>query len=260
MLNKFFENKKRLVIIAGAIVIIAIAIAVICSLCLNPKDPNPEPSIPEGTVPEGTVPGDVSPEEAYKLKLDEFLQVIADPEDADALYDGLQSVRDAALEFGDEALDKIGFVLDDVNKDGKEELFVGCFDNEDPSDVNNEIYAAFTYDGDNLTPLFEKQKQNTFALTDAGTVYFYGTDGAQYYILAEYALDENGKLICKDFYFTYPKDGNGIGYYHNTTGVWDPEGSEEIQMTPEEFEEMRKELAGKTVPLEDVKFSEVGKQ
>ena len=152
-------------------------------------------------------------------------------------------------------------MVNDVNNDGKEELFVGSFDGDGASDVDNEIYAAFTYDGYSLTPLFEKQKRNTFALTDAGTVYFYGTDGEKYHILAEYALDENGNLICKDYYFTYPKngDGNNMGYYHNTTGQWDPDGSEELQMTPEEFEALRKALAEKTVAIDGEKFSDMGK-
>lgn len=238
MLKNFFSNKKRLLIIAGAVVGVGIIVAIICILCLKPGG-----------------------EDAYESKLNEFYQVIAAPEDAEMLYDGMQSVRDAALAFGDDALDKIGYVCKDTNNDGYEELFVGYFDNEDSSEMNNEIYAAFTKDENGIKPLFEKQKRNTFALTDAGTVYFYGTDDEKYYILAEYALDENGNLICKDFYFTYPKDGDSskVGYYHNTTGNWGLEGSEEIQMTPEELEAKRKALAERTVPLEDVKLSEVGK-
>ena len=239
MNKKLFGNKTRLVIIAGAIVIVGIIVAIICFLCLKPKE-----------------------EDVYDAKLKDIYQVITASEGEETFYDGLQSVRDAVLEFGDEALDKISYVCKDMNNDGKEELFIGCFDNEDSSDVNNELYAAFSYDENGLTPLFEKQKRNTYALTDAGTIYFYGTDGANYYILGEYQLGEEGDLICKDFYFTYPKngDGNNFCYYHNTTGVWDAEGSEEIQMTPEEFEEKRKEIASRTEPLEGVKFSEIGQQ
>ena len=69
-------------------------------------------------------------------------------------------------------------------------------------DVNNEIYAAFSHDGEDLIPLFEKQKRNTFALTDTGTFYFYGSDGADFHIIAEYRLTAEEGLVCKDFYFT----------------------------------------------------------
>ena len=237
MFKNFFSNKKRLLIIAGAVVGVGIIVAIFCILCLKPGG-----------------------EDAYESTLNEFYQVIAAPEDAEMLYDGMQSVRDAALAFGDDALDKIGYVRKDLNGDGNDEFFIGCFDDDGSSDVQNEIYAAFTGDEESLTPLFEKQKRNTFAMTDAGTFYFYGSDDAKYFIFAEYQLTDDGNIVCKDFYFTYPKnnDLNNFVYYHNTTGVWDPAESEEIQMTPEEFEQKRKDLAAHTALLEDVKFSEVG--
>lgn len=240
-------KKKKVLIIslcAAAVVILAVAITWIAL---------------DGI---GGLPPELSREEAYNPKLDEFYAVIADPENADVLYDGLSAVRLAALEFGDEALDKLGYEFEDVNNDGKDELFIGCFGAEDTTSVNNEIYAAFSYDGQEVIPLFEKQKRNTYALTDSGTFYFYGSDGAKYFILAEYVLGETGEMICKDFYFTYPKNGDGdnFGYYHNTTGQWDPAVSEEIQMTAEELEALRQELAGRTVAIDATKFSEIGKQ
>ena len=233
-MKKLFQNKKLLIIILSAVLLIGVAVAIIL-VCVSGKEEDP-----------------------YQLKLDEFKQLIVNPEDAEGLYDGMQSIRDAALEFGDEALDKLGYVSKDLNNDGNEELFIGCFDDED-ADVENEIYAAFTYDGGVLRPIFEKQKRNTFALTDTGTVYFYGTDGDKYHILAEYQLTETGELVCLDYYFTYPKDANNnFGYYHNTTGKFDPINSEEIQMTAEELEAKRQALAARTETMDAVKFSEVG--
>ena len=233
-MKKIFGNKKLLIIILSAIVLVGVAVAIVL-ICFGDKAEDP-----------------------YQMKVDEFKQLILDPENAEGLYDGMKAVRDAALAFGDDALDKLGYVRHDLNNDGKEELFIGCFDDEG-ADVDNEIYAAFTYDGGVLKPIFEKQKRNTFALTDTGTVYFYGTDGDKYHILAEYQLTETGEMVCLDYYFTYPKDSNNnFGYFHNTTGEFNPETSEEIQMTPEEFEAKRQELAARTESLDAVKFSEVG--
>ena len=235
-MKKIFGNKKLLIIILSAIVLIGIIAAVILIVW----------------------GGNEKEEDPYQLKLDEFKQLILAPENADGLYDGMKAVRDAALAFGDDAMDKLGYVSQDLNHDGKEELFIGCF-NDEAADVDNEVYAAFTYAGGELKPIFEKQEKNTFALTDTGTVYFYGTDGDKYHILAEYQLTETGEMVCLDYYFTYPKDGNNnFGYFHNTTGEFNPETSEEIQMTPEEFEAKRQELAARTESLDAVKFSEVG--
>lgn len=227
--------------------IIVLSAAIAISLCacskLNRKTP------------------DFECEEAYKPALEDFRAAIASPESAENLFDGFTSVCEAAAELGDAAEDTIGYVFQDVDGNGKEELFIGCFDVEGSADVNNEIYAAFSHDGDSLTPLFEKQKRNTFAMTDTGTFYFYGSDGSQFHIIAEYELTEDEGLVCKDFYFTYPKEGetDTFGYYHNTSGEWDPACSEELDMPPEAFDEIRKDLAERTVLLDDVKFSEVGK-
>ena len=198
-------------------------------------------------------------EEAYRPILEDFRKVISALEKPEFFYDGLNSVYEAAIEFEDAAEDTIGFVFRDINADGKEELFVGCFDTEGSNGVNNEIYAAFSDDGDSLTPLFEKQKRNTFALTDTGTFYFYGSDGSKFHIIAEYELTMDEGLVCKDFYFTYPKnqDKDEFGYYHNTSGLWDPACSQELDMTPDAFDEIRKNFEKRTVSLDDVKFSEI---
>ena len=74
-------------------------------------------------------------------------------------------------------------------------------------------------------------------------------------------MTEEG-IVCKNFYFTYPVDGDGknMAYYHNTTGVWDSEGSEKIDMTFEQLEEIRKELAARTIPVDAALLSEAGNQ
>lgn len=230
--------KKR-----GFIIILSAAVAVSLCSCGNSNGKAP----------------DFKCEEAYGPAIEEFRVAIASSENAENFLDGFSGVYEAALELGDAAENTIGYVFNDTDGDGREELFIGCFDTETTDGVNNEIYAAFSHDGDTLIPLFEKQKRNTFALTDTGTFYFYGSDGSQFHIIAEYELGEEG-LVCKDFYFTYPKDiADEFAYYHNTSGKWDPACSQELDMTPDEFEEIRKNLAERTVHLNDVKFSEVGK-
>ena len=200
-------------------------------------------------------------EVAYKDTLDSLYKLISSPASEEMIYDGMYGVYEAAQALGDAAADTIGYVYNDMDKDGREELLIGNFEGTGSPDVKNEIYAAFTHDGDTLEPLFEKQKRNTFALTDTGTFYFHGSDGDKYHIVAEYELTEEG-MICKNFYFTYPinGDGNNMGYYHNTTGIWNSEGSEKIDMTFEELEAIRKDLAARTVPVDAAKLSDVGKQ
>lgn len=239
------KNKKVLIIsLCVAAVVILTGVIIWIAIAFSDLKPNAP---------------DLSREEIYNPKLEEFYEVIADPDSAEVLYDGLSAVQQAALEFGDEALDKLGYMYKDVNNDSRDELFIGCFDTGDASSVKNDLYAGFTYDGEVLTPIFEKQKRNTIALTDTGTFYFHGSDGVAYHIVGEYELTEEG-IVCKDFYFSYPKYGdvNDLEYFHNTTGQWDPKASEKVDMTFEQLEEIRKELAARTVPIDAETFSTIG--
>jgi hypothetical protein len=199
-------------------------------------------------------------EAVYQETLGALSELLASPGDAENLNDGMYAVWQAIEQLGDAAADTIGYKFNDLNKDGKEELLIGNFEGTGLSDVKNEIYVAFTQNGEGLAPLFEKQKRNIYALTDTGTLYFYGSDGVKYYIVAEYEM-VGEEIVCKNFYFTAPVDGDGsnMGYYHNTTGAWDPKVSEKIDMTFEEFETIRKELAARTVSVDASKLAGIGK-
>lgn len=225
------------------IIILCIAAVCILSACNQTEGPAPQ-----------------KPEAAYKDTLADMQGILSSPESAENIFDGMYGVYEAILALGADAADTVGYAYNDMNMDGQEELLIGNFEGSDSSDVKNEIYAAFTYVGGTLEPLFEKQKRNTYALTDTGTLYFYGSDEVAYHIVAEYQLTEEG-IVCVDFYFTYPKYGdiNDIEFYHNTTGEWDPEVSEKVDMTIEQFEEIRKNLAARTVFIDGTKLSELGK-
>lgn len=235
-------KKKTLAIIVIAVALVITLSAAAIIYFSDGKTPNP-------------VSGDV--ESDYNNILDNLHGALLSPDDADVLFDGVASIQDAVQALGDEALDKLEYTVTDINNDGTQELLIGCFEADDSASTKNEIYAAYSHDGNTATLLFEKQAQNTFALTDTNTYYFYGSDGENYHIIAEYEIGENGKLVCKNFYFTYPQSGNSgeLGYFHNTSGEWTSEGSEHLDITAEEFEAIRAELAAKTVELSGTKFS-----
>jgi hypothetical protein len=242
------QMKKRAMILIFCIA----AMSILCS-CNKTQKKDPPDITP-------LQPGTFESEAAYQETLGALSELLASPGDAENLNDGMYAVWQAIEQLGDAAADTIGYKFNDLNKDGKEELLIGNFEGTGLSDVKNEIYVAFTQNGEGLAPLFEKQKRNIYALTDTGTLYFYGSDGVKYYIVAEYEMIGE-EIVCKDFYFTAPIDGDGsnMGYYHNTTGAWDPKVSEKIDMTFEEFETIRKELAARTVSVDASKLAGIGK-
>ena len=224
------------------IIILCIAAVCILSACNKTEGPAPQ-----------------KPEVAYKDTLADMQGILSSPESAENIFDGMYGVYEAILALGDDAADTVGYAYIDLDQDGQKELLIGNFTGTGASDVKNEIYGAYTYHMGIREPLFEKQKRNTYALTDTGTLYFYGSDGVAFHIVAEYQMTEEG-IVCIDFYFSYPKYGdiNNLEYFHNTTGQWDPKVSEKVDMTYEQFEEIRKNLAVRTVSIDAELLSEIG--
>ena len=224
------------------IIILCIAAVCILSACNKTEGPTPE-----------------KPEAAYKDTLADMQGILSSPESAENIFDGMYGVYEAILALGDDAADTVGYAYIDLDQDGQKELLIGNFTGTGASDVKNEIYGAYTYHMGIREPLFEKQKRNTYALTDTGTLYFHGSDEVAFHIVAEYQMTEEG-IVCIDFYFSYPKYGdiNNLEYFHNTTGQWDPKVSEKVDMTYEQFEEIRKNLAVRTVSIDADLLSEIG--
>ena len=224
------------------IIILCIAAVCILSACNKTEGPAPE-----------------KPEVAYKDTLADMQGILSSQESAENIFDGMYGVYEAILALGDAAADTVGYAYTDLNEDGQKELLIGNFTGTGAPDVKNEIYGAYTYHMGIREPLFEKQKRNTYALTDTGTLYFYGSDEVAFHIVAEYQMTEEG-IVCIDFYFSYPKYGdiNNLEYFHNTTGEWDPKVSEKVDMTYEQFEEIRKNLAARTVSIDAELLSEIG--
>lgn len=226
------------------VLIIILCIAAVCILSACNKTEGPAPQKPEA---------------AYKDTLADMQGILSSPESAENIFDGMYGVYEAILALGDDAADTVGYAYIDLDQDGQKELLIGNFTGTGASDVKNEIYGAYTYHMGIREPLFEKQKRNTYALTDTGTLYFHGSDGVAFHIVAEYQMTEEG-IVCIDFYFSYPKYGdiNNLEYFHNTTGQWDPKVSEKVDMTYEQFEEIRKNLAVRTVSIDADLLSEIG--
>ena len=81
--------------------------------------------------------------------------------------------------------------------------------------------------------------RNAWCLMADGGFYNSGSNGAAYALFGTYDLDKDGtKMTARDFYFTYEKtEGNydDIGFYHNTTGMYDKNVSELLDMSEDAF-------------------------
>ena len=72
-----------------------------------------------------------------------------------------------------------------------------------------------------------------------GHFYYEGSGGASITIFGENHLSSNGReIIWDDFYFTDEKEVGGVGIYYNDTGIFEVAGSEELDISENEFADM----------------------
>ena len=127
------------------------------------------------------------------------------------------------------ALQNVGYTLMDISQDGVPELII--------ADAGGSILAIYTCDGQ--TPEYVvsgKTRSYKRLLKDGKTIYEQSSGGAALYLFGKFHLSENGKKIeWEECYFTYPDDAFNMHYYYNTTGLWEPDKAEELNITDEEF-------------------------
>ena len=189
--------------------------------------------------PEATeAPAEPDYEAIYAAKLREIKAFIQQGANADAVPDGLTGILEtAAYMEPDEAMNLIGYRIEDLSGDKVPELIIGVTADEAQGSVLLNIYTILPDESISLT--VEGWGRNRYNLLNDGSLLNIGSNGAAYAIVANYTFSEDAsKLECRDYYFTYEKvEGNwdDIGVYHNTTGAYDKSQAELTGMTTDEL-------------------------
>lgn len=180
---------------------------------------------------------ETDPEEYYRELLDHFWTLITENEAWDEEAYGVTGVWEVA-NYSDtqEALDTVGYTVQDLSGDGVPELIVAAV-NEDGT--AGEIFACYTLDAETKAPVgtFEGWSRSRHQWLGDGSFYIEGSSGAAYTMFGVSELTPDGReLKCRDLYFTWESDdASGLEFYHNTTGVWDPKEAEKLDVSDEEF-------------------------
>ena len=150
---------------------------------------------------------------------------------------GAVGVREVVSLLGSRAaLYQVGYAVRDLTGDGVPELLVGLI--KDGQDFGTTILAVYTSPGVRPVCALEGWARNHFLLMDGGRFLQEGSNGAMSSCFGEYTLSADGRqLSCESFYFTAenPSDPGAIEVYYNTTGVFDPNQSEKLDMTSDAF-------------------------
>ena len=199
----------------------------------------------------------------YALKYEDVLAkvyaFINNIDDEVGPIDGFDGIWEAAKALGDEALEKIGYVLKDISGDEVPELLIGAFEKDDDAYTNNEIYLIYTLQGEKPEIVLYGWNRNAYSLKDDNSLFYQGSSGAAMSAFGIYHISNDGEYMCDDFYFTYPNDNDPsvIELFHNTTGIFYNEDGEKLDMTLDEFWALQDEMSKGTSKIEGTPFSKL---
>ncbi|MCR5507505.1 MAG: hypothetical protein K6F34_02340 [Lachnospiraceae bacterium] len=175
----------------------------------------------------------------YKPVFDEVLGVIEYGYNMDKEYDYVSGGLSEKVMYNDDEdlMETIGYYIEDISGDGVPELLIGC--DEDyygDGESKSFIYSAFTLDDDDIINTFSGAARSSYNYLGDGHFYYFGSGGASITIFGENHISEDGwEVIWDDFYFTDEKDDGTVGKFYNTTGVFDIDEAEELQISDRQF-------------------------
>lgn len=169
---------------------------------------------------------------AYDGILEGLYAIISNPDEAD--YEdvpGAMGVWEAARGAGDDALNALGYIIEDISGDGIPELMVGTVE------CGAWVRAVYTLADGEPQLVLEGWNRNQYGYDSDGIFYHSGSNGASSSCIGTYAITQDGtELECQDFYFTdFDENSGDIRVYYNTTGSWDPAQSEETDLSEDDF-------------------------
>lgn len=265
---------KRLSIIRPAL---AALLAVVCAGCAarTPDMPESTANAPAPAPSQAQAQTQTLPQPETRGADDETadytaLYAPALDEICDVLYNGFR--EDAAYSYAnngilemsgwmgtDALLAAVGYRIEDLSGDGVPELLVGMVPGDSPQPWEKDVVlGGFTYKDGEIVTFLDGWARNSYQWLGGGRFYNMGSNGAASSVFGEFVLSPDGtSLSCEDFYFTDLKstDEADIVYYHNTTGVWDTDASEELAVSDDDFLTIMQSYEARTQRLELTPFS-----
>lgn len=232
-------------------VIIALCLS-ICGCGSNKGDTGADTELPVEETQDYVMP------EAYTSVLDKAFWLLVDYDSEYACDDGEVGIVEAKIgKEPAEALSKIGYACIDFGQNGTKELVIA----EEGSDSGDRILAVYTIKNDRAILLFEGYDRSRYYYMGDNTFYYEGSGGAAYTVFGTYTIEDDGITVsATDYYFSDFKeidDLDSYGWFHNTSGEYSIEASEEVTFSnDDEPFEMMEEYLKKTKSLDLTMFSD----
>ena len=207
---------------------------------------------------ESLAPEEVDYTKVYSRVLESYVKLVQEEEgEFEGSTGALEAV--AGLET-EEALNSIGYTIQDISGDGVPELLVGSYSEEDDG-FGTMMYGVYNCVKGVPECTFEGWYRNAYHWMGDGTFTYSGSGGAMYSMFGTAKLSKDGTTVeWQDYYFTHEKDENfdEIGLYHNTTGEAEVKDSEELDISMDDFWEIEAQILAKRQWLQLTPLSKAG--
>ncbi|MBR3643309.1 MAG: hypothetical protein IKN57_07360 [Parasporobacterium sp.] len=173
-------------------------------------------------------------EALYAPVLKETLDVARNGYDSDREYQYVSTgLMEKSMYPGDDDLTEVvGYTITDVSGDGIPELLIGI----ETEDHVTSLYSIHTLVDDQPVFTLDGWARNYYIWLGDGHYENTGSNGAMSTLCGECHLSKDGTEIeWDDFYFSDEKEPGVIGFYHNTTGFYDINAAEELDISEDEF-------------------------
>ena len=174
----------------------------------------------------------------YAPVVTEIAEVMQNGYDENRDYNYLgMGLMEKLMYEGKEALQMtIGYAIMDINGDEIPELLIGetVYNGFDGSESST-IYMGYSIVDGELVNFLDGYARSSYQWLGDDSFYYFGSNGAMSSMFGSCHLSADGKeLEWDDFYFSDEANGE-IFFYHNTTGEFDKEKSDWLNLSEEEF-------------------------
>ncbi len=231
----------------------------------QPATPSQQPTgTPEATQqstakPAGNTPS-VSPEpsmvpnpEVEKV-YQEAMQALDEVMDrnCDVVYNGISYEMDypyvssGVMELSSmprsELLQYLGYAYEDFNEDGIPELIIGTIPDAKAEQPEVQfLLGGYAYRDGETVCFLEGFARSVYEWMGGNRFFHYGSGGWAYSGFGTFRLSEDAtELTAEEWYFSDTKgaDNSEVAYFYNTTGVWDKDAAEELNIESDAFWEL----------------------
>lgn len=206
---------------------------------------------PANTAPSAAPESSMVPDPEAEKVYQEAMRILDDVMDqnCDVVYNGLSAELDypcvpsGVMELStmprSELLQYLGYAYEDFNEDGIPELIIGTIPDENAETPETQLLLGGYACKDGETVCFlEGWARSVYEWMGDGRFFHYASGGWAYSGFGTFHLSEDcTEMIAEEWYFSDTKgaDKSEVAFFRNTTGEWDKDAAEELDIDADAF-------------------------